>query len=93
LFFALQHISTILGLAAIFIYICFLPSEAQKQKAKPSFYYWLWIMLITFIVTGVRFAIRDEDFSLGSVAVVSITGFCVALMITAAIESRFKFKH
>lgn len=93
LFFALQQISSLLGLAAIFIYICFLPRGAQKQKAKPSFYYWMSITLVTFIVTGIRFSIRSEDLSLGSVAEVSITGFCAGLIITAAIESRFKFKH
>jgi hypothetical protein len=93
LFFALQQISTFLGLAVIFIYICFLPADVEKQKAKPSFYYWLWIMLITFIVTGVRFSIHSQDYSLATVVIVSITGFCVGLIITATMESRFKFKY
>jgi hypothetical protein len=93
LFYALQQISTYVGLAAIFIYICFLPHRVQTQKAKPSFYYWMWIMLITFIVTGIRFSIRNDDFSLGCVVVVNITGFCMGLIITAAAEARFNFKH
>jgi hypothetical protein len=82
LFFALQHISTLIGLGAILISIMLLRPRPEYKANKPSVYYWLSVMVITFVVMSARFAFKSSDLNLGNIVVVSISGFCIALIVT-----------
>jgi hypothetical protein len=92
LFFALQHISTLVGLSAIIAFIISLKPQPVHNPNKTSWYYWLSVMLITFVVMGMRFAIKSSDLNLGNFVVVSISGFCIALIITGMMYSKSNFQ-
>jgi hypothetical protein len=91
LFFVLQQLSTLLGLVIVLTFIIFLKPQFVQKSNKPSLYYWLSVMLITFVVTGIRFAFKSSDLNLGNFVVVSISGFCVALIV-AGMYPRFNFQ-
>ena len=88
LWYALQHISTVVGLLAVVIYVFMKPGENVSGDRSPSWWYWLLLTLVTTLVVAIRFAIRSADYNLGNFVVTSISGFCIALVVCGLI--RFK---
>jgi hypothetical protein len=88
LFYALQHISTVVGLIAVAGYIYFLQPQKHAVVTRPSIVYWLLLVFIAAIVVLVRFAIYPADYNLGNVVVSSISGLCFALIV----NSIFRFR-
>jgi hypothetical protein len=64
--------------------------HGQKQNAKSSFCYWMWIALVTFMAAGILHLKHDFHWKCDRV---SITRVCVTLVIAAEIDSRFNFKQ
>ena len=81
LWYALQHISSIVGLTAIAFYIALQPPRKSYVHGGPTFRYWLLLLLITAVVVGLRFQLYSRDYNLGNLVVSAITGLCVALVI------------
>lgn len=78
LYYALQHLSTFVGLTLIAIYFIRQKSEAVSPDAAPSFRYWTIITVITLAVVAVRFSIYSDDYIIGNLIVTAISGFCIA---------------
>ena len=86
LWYALQHISTIAGLLAIAIYILLMRRDQRSTYTQPTWKYWLMLVLITALVTCIRFAIKSSDYNLGNFVVTVISGFCIGLIICGLIK-------
>lgn len=88
LFYALQNISTIVGLVAVACYIYICEPQPLAVITRPSIVYWLVLVLIAAAVVCVRFAIYSADYNLGNVVVSSISGLCFALIINGMFRFR-----
>jgi hypothetical protein len=87
LWYALQHISTMVGLTILCIYIWFLPVHPAPRGARVI--YWILVAMITVFIAGTRFLIVSHDFNLGNFVVSSISGLCIALIICGVLPSRY----
>jgi hypothetical protein len=79
LWYALQHISTFIGLTVLTIYI-FIFMRQDDPASQPRISYWLILILLTVAVTALRFLIHSSDYNLGNVVVSVISAFCVGLI-------------
>jgi len=81
LYYALQHLSTIVGLTlVIFYFIRQTPVNVASSAAVVSVKYWLVILIITAAVVVIRFSIYADDYIIGNLVVTAITGFCIAVV-------------
>ena len=79
LWYALQHISTFVGLTLVFLYVAFMPA-LKSYLITPHYSYWLRLLLICIAVLSVRFAIQPNAASLGNIVVSAISALCIALV-------------
>lgn len=79
LWYALQHISTGLGLMIMLIYVIALPAQPGAVH-KPNALYWLVVLAITSIVVVLRFVLWPDDLTEGNLVVSAITGFCISVI-------------
>jgi len=92
LFYALQYISTYVGLAIVFWYI-FRKRSYQTEFNKPIVWYWLGISLITLLVFGLRYWIEPSDMQFGNQVVSSISGLLLALIIMGLVPFKKSTFH
>jgi len=93
MFYALQHISTTIGLAAIVLYILFKRSE-KIEGARPTVLYWIAVLTIIAIVVISRFAVDAWNPHIGNRVVSFISGLCLALILTGLFNFRsLSFKN
>lgn len=81
LFYALQHISTAVGLFVILLYILLMKPEPACIVKKPKRSYWLSLIGITAVVAFLRFLIHSSDYQIGNLIVTIISGLCIALLV------------
>lgn len=85
LWYALQHISSAVGLAIVLIYIVQLPSSPGVVR-RPTLAYWAMVAVITILVVFVRFRLWPDDLKEGNVVVSTISGMCCAVVIAGLIN-------
>ena len=78
LFYALQQISTAVGLTIVGIYIFTLKPAQTRYTSIPKFLYWFVLAIMAFIIVQVRFAIHPSDYDLGNSVVSWISGLLLA---------------
>src|SRR5690606_25271393 len=61
LFYVLQHVSTVLGLGIVIIYILFKDPVESQRKGHASAAYWIGSVLIAGVVVAIRFFIKHDD--------------------------------
>ena len=81
LWYALQHISTFVGLSILLLYVLLLP-KTNGVSRRPSWLYWAALIAITAVIVDIRFVIRPQDLKEGNFIVSTIAGFCIALILT-----------
>jgi hypothetical protein len=80
--YAMQHLSTFIGLLLICIYIAFMPAATVKPDSKNrKLYYWGLVAGTAVVITVLRFIIRQADYNLGNLVVTGISGICVGLVL------------
>ena len=80
LFYALQHISTAVGLTIVSIYILALKTRPSGIHSSQKFLYWSTLLTITTVVTWTRFVIRPLGTDIGNLIVSIISGLLLALV-------------
>jgi hypothetical protein len=85
LWYALQHISTIIGLFFLLVYIG-VKHKSGFSPNTPSISYWLIFVLLGLSFLGLRFLVYPHDYNLGNLVVSSISSICVALIICGLIR-------
>lgn len=88
LFYALQNISTVLGLAIVMIYLLTIKPGTMRRTFNPKLSYWFILMFITLAIYILRFALDPSDYILGNAVVSSISGFLIALVCCGLINFR-----
>lgn len=88
LFYALQQLSTGVGLLWVLIYILLITPETPTVLKKPSVLYWIALSGITALIVVLRFYIHSSDYELGNLIVTIISGLCIALLICGLIPFR-----
>lgn len=88
LFYALQHISTAIGLTAISIYFVTLKTATPRHTFHPKVSYWFTLVSVTLGIYMLRFALDPSDYELGNAIVSSISGFIIALVCCGLINFR-----
>jgi Domain of unknown function (DUF4184) len=81
LFYALQHISTFVGLAVIIGYILFMKPQKDITVNRPSVFYWLLIILVFGCVIFLRFYFNSQSLTPGNFVVSSISAILVAFLV------------
>lgn len=79
LWYALQHISTGIGLTIMLVFLITLPAQPGTTR-KPNLLYWVAVSMITAVMVALRFALWPADFTEGNLIVSTITGFCVGVV-------------
>jgi hypothetical protein len=87
LWYALQTISTIVGLTTILFYTIFIEPVNTEIK-NPSFVYWLLIILVSTVIVFLRFDFKPWDAALGIFVVSTVSSLCIAFIIAGLIPFR-----
>lgn len=85
LFYALQHVSTAVGLCAVAIYVIVKKNKSIVQVNPPHLRYWVSVLVMTGLVVTIRFLIKNSDYNIGNLVVSCISGFCLALILAGFI--------
>ena len=88
LWYALQHISTFVGLTIVSFYVAFMKPHRHGVVYQISWRYWVYLFLIAGVSVALRFLIKSSDYNIGNFIVTVISGFCIALIVTGLM--RFK---
>lgn len=82
LWYALQHVSTGIGLTAVFIYIMRLPRHPQSTS-KPELTYWIGVTMITVLAFSLRFNFNFDFRHVGLplIVITLISSFCLAVIL------------
>ena len=86
LFYALQHLSTIVGLTILILYIWFMKERKNIPVNRPSFSYWAIILLTSCSVIFLRFGFNMQSLNLGDFVVSSISAILVAVFIGGLVK-------
>ena len=82
LWYALQHFSTYIGMLFVIGYIVLQPViRSDNRLTKPSWTYWVILVLVTASVVWIRFTVHPHDKTIGNVVVSAMTGLCLGLII------------
>jgi hypothetical protein len=80
LWYALQHISTAVGLTIVVVFILSMRSWQVHSYSRQKFLYWFTLATITIFVTWVRFVLRPIGSDIGNLIVSIISGLLLALV-------------
>jgi hypothetical protein len=80
LFYALQHISTWVGLTVVCVYIFAMKARPVNSHSSQKFLYWSTLITITAVVTWTRILIRPIGTDIGNLIVSIISGLLLALV-------------
>lgn len=86
LFYALQNISTAVGLVIVIAYVLLLKPHKSMDVSKPSIAYWLVMFFISGFVIFLRFAFDIENYNLGNFVVSSVSAILVATLMGGLIK-------
>jgi hypothetical protein len=76
LFYALQHISTAVGLSVLLLYIAMMGVDQKVRTTTPKTLYWLCIIVIAAVVVTIRFTVR-YDMQEGNWVVTAMSGLMI----------------
>jgi len=85
LFYALQQISTVVGLAVVLLYVVFIKPQ-PGPVAPVRFLYWIIFLLITGATVALRFTIHPSDYEIGNLVVTTVSGMLLAVVVNGFIN-------
>ncbi|HEX6893392.1 MAG TPA: DUF4184 family protein, partial [Chryseolinea sp.] len=88
LWYALQHISTAIGLIIVSICILSMRSGQVHSSSRQKFLYWFTVIIIATVITWIRFAVRPLGSDIGNLIVSIISGLLLALVCCGFIKFR-----
>ncbi len=89
LYTLLQHISSVVGMFFIFVYIKKLPITGQSLP-KIDWKYWLYIAIVTAAAIALRFVLGKEIRLVGDVIITIFSGILLAITVVSAFMNRGK---
>jgi hypothetical protein len=85
--YALQNISSWVGLVVILTYVLLLKPQAGTVY-KPSLWYWCFVLLVAALVVGLRYQFDLTDVNFGNRLITGISGLCIAVVLASMIPFR-----
>jgi len=85
LWYALQHVSTAVGLIVLGIYVFRMPEQPGTIR-KPGLIYWMVVVAVAAIVVTIRFMIWPYDKREGNIIVSIISGICCGAIVAGMIN-------
>lgn len=85
LWYALQHISTVVGGIILAIYIYCLPVSSSQKVTEPRLVYWVVLIAMALVLFVLRFTIFSTKFDLGNAVVTSISALLLAMCLISSI--------
>lgn len=85
LFYALQQISTAVGLAVVLLYVLLMKPQ-PGPVARVRFLYWIIFLLITGATVALRFTIHPSDYELGNLVVTTVSGMMLGVVVNGFIN-------
>lgn len=92
LWYALQHMSTIVGGLVIIFYVAYLPVKPTEELISPKISYWITLFLLASIFFTVRFKFFTVAFDLGNAVVTSISALLLSICLIS-LSPYFKSQH
>ncbi|MEP6735582.1 MAG: DUF4184 family protein [Chryseolinea sp.] len=86
LWYALQHISTGIGLLIVMVYILVQKPKGIIRLNVPKLWYWMFLIIFIGITVWVRFAIEPSAWKEGNVVVTFISGLCIGAVLCGVIN-------
>lgn len=80
LWFALQYVSTVIGLLAVGLYLYFMKIESSTA-VKPKILYWLMILVLAVLIILVRFNFKLAHAQAGNFIIACIGAACYAVVL------------
>jgi hypothetical protein len=80
LFYALQYISTGLGLTAMLIYIIMIKPSPVRLPSSPQVIYWFTLLIILAATVWIRFLVFPADYNEGNLVVSVMSGLVLSLV-------------
>jgi len=80
LWYALQQISTWIGLTVVLIYVLLMRQFPTRSNSRQKFLYWFTIGTITIVITWIRFVISPLGTDIGNLIVSIISGLLLAVV-------------
>ncbi len=80
LFYALQYISTGLGLSVVIIYILMIKPTPKRIASTPQVLYWITLMIIMAATVWIRFRAFPADYNEGNLVVSIVSGLVLSLV-------------
>lgn len=81
LFYALQHISTYVGLTILIFYVFLMPVDLSFEPSKPRLQYWLLLAFLGSILFALRFVFTPRHFNLGNAVVTAVSALTLSMCI------------
>lgn len=81
MFYALQQISTCVGLLSISLYILFMKPQPATVLTRPNLLYWAMVLLISTVFAFFRFALDRASLTIENLALTSITAICCSFLV------------
>lgn len=91
LFYFLQHLSTVIGLLILSIYIARKKAVAEEKANGAFLLYWFTFVIISVAVVAIRFLLHPADMKIGNFVVSVISATCLALIICGLLPFRSGF--
>lgn len=86
LFYALQNISTFIGLTVLIAYILFMKPRKPIEVSRPLISYWLLFFLVTGIIIFLRFAYDMNSYNPGNLVVSSVSAGLIASLVCGMVK-------
>jgi hypothetical protein len=81
--YALQHISTGVGIISISIYFFYLPADNKLKPSSPKLLYWVSLILLGAVFFVIRFLLLPKEFNLGNAVVTAISSLLLAVCLVS----------
>ncbi|HYF69638.1 MAG TPA: DUF4184 family protein [Ohtaekwangia sp.] len=91
LFYFLQHLSTVIGLFILFVYIIRIKPVVVEKANGAFLLYWFTFVIISVAVVAIRFTWHPADMKIGNFVVSVISAICLALIICGLLPFRSGF--
>lgn len=84
LWYVLQHVSTLVGLAFVMGYVFKMPSKTESLST-PKYLYWVIILVLSVILFYLRFHLLTIQLELGNVVVTAMSAFMLAMCLVSVV--------
>lgn len=92
-YYALQHISTVIGLASVLFYVLAMKADPAAIVQMPRFRYWALAVAVVAAILCLRFVLGGSAPTEGDIVVSLVSAVCCALILNGALQVNSQVTH